>query len=249
MRFDGCKVALFIGDDLLIYQRDQKHRLRWAGAWDFPGGGREGRETPEETLAREVQEEFGLDMRDAQILWRIVSRAEHNPLVKVHFFVAQMPAHQEDNIEFGDEGQRWAIRPARDVLEMDNIVPSLPKRTRLFFEKSGLGPHIRFSESEMKETEALIGCPAPTQEEDRFLEQWRYDLIRVYIRDIGILAGEDGFEPAGLSRKISKRLPKLHQPHKDWILEWLDDVVDNMCVQGELDEQEGVVPRRLVLNS
>jgi hypothetical protein len=45
--FVGCKAALFCGDALLTYLRDDKPGLPWAAKWDLPGGGREGSETPE----------------------------------------------------------------------------------------------------------------------------------------------------------------------------------------------------------
>jgi len=58
--FVGAKAALICGDRVLTYLRDDKPGLPWRGMWDLPGGGREGDETAEACLLREVEEEFGL---------------------------------------------------------------------------------------------------------------------------------------------------------------------------------------------
>lgn len=58
--FHGAKAAVFIGARPLIYQRDRG--VVWPGYWDFPGGGREGDETPHACLRREVLEDFALDV-------------------------------------------------------------------------------------------------------------------------------------------------------------------------------------------
>ena len=57
--FHGAKAAILIGERLLITLRDDFAWIDWPGFWDLPGGGREGNETPRETLAR-VYDRVGL---------------------------------------------------------------------------------------------------------------------------------------------------------------------------------------------
>lgn len=65
--FHGAKAAVFLGDDLPVYQRDD--HVVWPQHWDFLGGGRQGHETPAECLRREIAEEFGLTIADSDIEW------------------------------------------------------------------------------------------------------------------------------------------------------------------------------------
>ena len=47
------------GSQVLVGQRPENHSL--AGQWEFPGGKIESGETPEQALARELDEELGID--------------------------------------------------------------------------------------------------------------------------------------------------------------------------------------------
>ena len=56
MSFDGAKLALFLGKDLVVILRDDKPDIPYPAHWDLPGGGREGAETPEACALRETYE-------------------------------------------------------------------------------------------------------------------------------------------------------------------------------------------------
>ena len=135
--FSGCKVAMFIGTDLLITLRDDIDHIPFPNVWDFPGGGREGNETPEQTLAREVMEEVGLDISESAVLWRRRYPAAGAPGKFVWFFVAHMPPGSETNIVFGDEGQGWRLEPLGSFLEMEQVVPSFASRLRDWMAETG----------------------------------------------------------------------------------------------------------------
>ena len=42
--FVGAKLALFLGEELLVIRRDDRPDIPWPDFLDFPGGGREGDE-------------------------------------------------------------------------------------------------------------------------------------------------------------------------------------------------------------
>jgi 8-oxo-dGTP diphosphatase len=128
--FSGSKIALFHGDHVLIYQRDDFPGLRYAGMWDLPGGGREGEETPIECALRETEEEFGLRLDPAAIVWhRFYPSADFAGLV-AHFFVAHITQAHIDAIRFGDEGQQWAMVHIDAVLAREDFVPRYKDRLR-----------------------------------------------------------------------------------------------------------------------
>jgi len=68
MSFSGAKLALFLGVDLLVILRDDRPDIPYPGHWDFPGGGREGQETPEACALRETREEVGLVLRPSELV-------------------------------------------------------------------------------------------------------------------------------------------------------------------------------------
>ena len=104
MEFSGAKLAVFLGEELLVIQRDDRPDIPYPGHWDLPGGGREGAETPQACALRETREEVGLTLNECDLIWSNRHMQPHGP---VWFFVAQLPSHTADQIRFGDEGQGW----------------------------------------------------------------------------------------------------------------------------------------------
>ncbi|MEY1557361.1 NUDIX hydrolase [Yoonia sp. R2331] len=135
--FSGSKVALFLGDQLLITLRDDFDHIPFPNLWDFPGGARDNDETPFQTLAREVMEEVGLVLPREAILWESAFPAANNPDARIWFFVAQMPAGTEADIVFGDEGQGWKLVSLADFLEMKQVVPTFAGRLRVWMAETG----------------------------------------------------------------------------------------------------------------
>lgn len=132
MEFHGAKLALFIGNRLPLIRRDDRPDIPFPDHWDFPGGGREGRETPWQTAARETFEELSLDLSGVDPSWHMESEAAHLPGARVHFFVAHLPEAARAQIRLGDEGQEWRLFSAREVLELPKTVPSQIARLRLY---------------------------------------------------------------------------------------------------------------------
>lgn len=136
--FQGAKALVFIGAPVLVYQRDND--ARWPAHWDFPGGGREGDETPIDCLAREVDEELGLSLSDGAIIWARMFPSMIYPTETAWFFVVQFPDAVRTKIAFGSEGQRWALRPLADVANMPNLVPALRERLSVWLRETGQDP-------------------------------------------------------------------------------------------------------------
>lgn len=126
--FVGCKAALFCGDALLTYLRDDKPGLPWAAKWDLPGGGREGDETPEACLLREVHEEFGLILAADRLLWRRRWPSMLDASRSSYFFAGRISAAEIAAIRFGEEGQYWQMMRVADYLAHPHGIPELQRR-------------------------------------------------------------------------------------------------------------------------
>jgi len=129
--FVGAKAALFCGDSLLTYLRDDHPGLPWAGWWDLPGGGRNGDESPETCLLREVAEEFGLILPANRLTFRCVLPSVSDADRPAVFFAAEITAQDVAAIRFGDEGQRWEMMPIPGFLTHPRAIPAMKQRVEL----------------------------------------------------------------------------------------------------------------------
>ncbi len=75
------------GDRYLIQKRPDSGLL--AGLWEFPGGKLEPNEAPEQALRRELREELGVDMNDADYL-TTVEHAYTQFRVRLHAYVCRL---------------------------------------------------------------------------------------------------------------------------------------------------------------
>ena len=126
--FVGAKVALICGDALLTYLRDDKPGLAWAALWDLPGGGREGAETPEACLLRELHEEFGLRFDTDRLIWRRVWPSMMDASRASVFFAGRITMDEIAAIRFGDEGQHWQMMRVTDFLRHPAAIPEMQRR-------------------------------------------------------------------------------------------------------------------------
>lgn len=127
--FGGAKLALYLGDQLAVILRDATPGLIFADHWDLPGGGREGRETPQGCALRECHEELGLLVPKSAIVWGQSFPEEE--AVK-WFFVAQMPKAAVADVRFGNEGQRWRMIGEDEFINHDKTVPAFQQRLSLW---------------------------------------------------------------------------------------------------------------------
>lgn len=85
---------------LLLTKRSSKLR-RHAGQWALPGGRVDGGETVEQTAIREMEEEVGLKLSQAQIIGRLDDFATRSGFVMtpIVFWAGQLPALQLNPLE------------------------------------------------------------------------------------------------------------------------------------------------------
>lgn len=136
--FCGTKAALFYQDSLLVYLRDDKAGLPFAACWDFPGGGREGQESPFACLQRETREEFGILLQPAQIVWQRSYPSWHRPGAQSVFMAGRLEASQAEAIRFGDEGQYWRWMKPGDYLAQSAAVPYLQQRLQDYLQAAAM---------------------------------------------------------------------------------------------------------------
>jgi 8-oxo-dGTP diphosphatase len=143
MDFVGAKAALFCDGSVLTCLRDDHPGLPWAGHWDLPGGGREGVESPEACLLRELAEEFGLSLPPSRLVWRRVFPSMTDPARSSVFFGGWVMPDEVARIVFGDEGQGWKLMPVTKFLGHARAVPEMQRRAGVVWDEFGANPTLQ----------------------------------------------------------------------------------------------------------
>ena len=134
MEFSGCKIALLRDDKLLTILRDDKVSIPYPNMWELPGGGREGEETPFECVQREVFEELGLKLEEADILWVKDYQGMLDPGTTSIFMVGTISQEECASIVFGYEGQAYQMMNVSQFLSDEKVIPQLQSRLRDYLE-------------------------------------------------------------------------------------------------------------------
>ncbi len=127
--FSGAKLLLFFGDALAVLLRDDNPKIPYPGLWDFPGGGRESEETPEDCVLRETEEEIGVRLTRCDLVW---SRSFVGPTQVAWLFAAHVPSQLSACLKLGDEGQKLELMTPQHYLEHPQNIPHLADRLRLY---------------------------------------------------------------------------------------------------------------------
>ena len=134
MEFSGCKIALLCDGRLLTILRDDFPTIPWPNMWELPGGGREGEETPFECVQREVFEELGLKLEEADILWVKAYPGMLDPDKTSIFMVGIITQEDFASIVFGDEGQAYQMMDVSRFLSDKKVIPQLQNRLKDYLE-------------------------------------------------------------------------------------------------------------------
>lgn len=121
--FSGAKMLVFIGAQLLVVRRDLSPGIPWPGHLDFPGGGRDGRETPWACARRETREEVGLVIDPGSVIWGYRRRGVRDS----YFFAAMLGPDSAAAIRFGTEGLGWALMAPQAYLTEPLAIPPFQK--------------------------------------------------------------------------------------------------------------------------
>ena len=125
--FTGCKLAYIFNEDLLVYMRDDREDIPFPNLWDFPGGGREGEETPEECVLRELEEEFAISFPASRLIYKQKVHNHTDDGISF-FFVAHGMQSEIDTILFGDEGQYWTFMSIDEYMSHPKSIAALKSR-------------------------------------------------------------------------------------------------------------------------
>lgn len=130
--FHGAKLAILCRDRIVAILRDDTPSIPWPGQWDLPGGGREGDETPEACVLRELHEELGLILTPADLHWSIDSLTGAND--RIWFFVSEQPEFDPETVCFGDEGQEWRMVDIDWFLTHPKVIPRHGERLKTYLD-------------------------------------------------------------------------------------------------------------------
>ncbi len=130
--FHGAKVAVISDNHVLTLLRDDFASIPFPDMWDFPGGGREGSETPQDCVLRELFEEFGLHIKAQDLTYSASRDGVLAGQPKIWFFGAVLDRLEPSQINFGTEGQRWKLMPVNTYLTHPKAITHLQDGLRGF---------------------------------------------------------------------------------------------------------------------
>ena len=131
LEFTACKLAYIIDGQLLVYLRDDFAHIPFPNMWDFPGGMREGDETPEQCVLRELEEEFAIKLDESRLIYKKIG-VNFNNTGNSYFFVANGKQEEVDAIVFSEEGQHWQLMSITEFLNHPLAIDRLKNRLKDF---------------------------------------------------------------------------------------------------------------------
>ena len=118
-----ASVGIIFNESFQLLMAERPQSKTWSGWWEFPGGKIEKGETPLEALKRELKEEIGISVIDAE-KWIVRKYAYEDYEVILHFYKV---TQWSGNIEAKEEQKISWVLPENNV-----VSPILPANDLIF---------------------------------------------------------------------------------------------------------------------
>lgn len=123
----GASVALIVTSELgrrvLAVQRTNDPDIAYAGQWEFPGGGADPGESPEDCAIREFFEETGITLTKGMFVWRALYNSVRTPGARNGFFVAEVAERDLPPLQFSDEAQAGGLLTPAEFCMSTAVIP------------------------------------------------------------------------------------------------------------------------------
>ena len=123
--FTASRVAILCDEKLVTILRDDKPEIPYPAMWEFPGGGREKNETPEQCAFREIYEELGVQIYEDDFLWKKEYPSDCEKKMVSYFFVATISPERLSRVRFGNEGKEWKTMSIEEFMTSERSIPKL----------------------------------------------------------------------------------------------------------------------------
>ncbi len=134
--FRGAKIALLTEGGVVVMRRDDKPEIPHPDLVEFPGGGREGRESPLGCARRETSEELSVQIPESAVFWGKSVPGTRPGQLPIWFFVARIDTALVASMVLRDEGQGFWVEPLEVFLARDDAVPHLQDRAREYCQEA-----------------------------------------------------------------------------------------------------------------
>ncbi len=105
----------------LLTRRVDKENPEFDGKWQFPGGGHEFAEHPEDTLHRELREEVGVEITNIVLVPHIVTKVEKGNWQGIFLCYTGELKEMEQEITLNEEASEYGWFTALEIAKMNAL--------------------------------------------------------------------------------------------------------------------------------